>query len=103
MELKYYVSLQGDRFGNKRYYFFNKEDKDVVQDLVGNYMGWYARIDVTGTPLLIFDFNGITAKPINIYKLEKERMEPWSWGITTQSDDIEGIKIELEKWFADKY
>ena len=96
MELKYYVSLQGDRLGNKRYYFFNREDKDVVQDSVGTYIGWYARTDVTGTPLLIFDFDGITAKLVNIYKLEKEHMEPWSWDIAIQSDDIEGIKAELE-------
>ena len=38
---------------------------------------------------------------VNIYKLEKERMAPWYWDITTQSDDIEGIKTELEKWFTD--
>ena len=79
------------------------KDKDVVQNSVGTYIGWYARTDVTGTPLLIFDFDGITAKPVDIYKLEKEHMEPWSWDIAIQSDDIEGIKAELEEWFANQY
>ena len=30
-------------------------------------------------------------------------MEPWSWDIAIQSDDIEGIKAELEEWFTNQY